>query len=200
MRFSPGSVVAGRLLVGGGSVLQELVNLHNRSLPTQTFDWQEGKVMNDKMAHTSDKDLENYILNFVKRINYYDNLYDDWLLRWYLCEMLSHPSLQCRAVSADRSWALCFVKLWLRLSQFSADLSQMPARSDPSQSSVTGSQPASQVGFKWTNQPAGWGCYDDKYPAQADQTFNIPKCPGEGESLSLIVGIDFRLNVEIFMF
>ena len=127
-----------------GGVLQELVNLHNRSLPTQTFDWQEGKVMNDKMAHTSDKDLENYILNFVKRINYYDKPYDDWLLRWYLCEMLSHPSLQCRAVSADCSGALCFVKLWLRLSQFSADLSQMPARSDPSQSSVTASQPASQ--------------------------------------------------------
>ena len=45
MRFSPGSVVAGRLLVGGGwwvvvggSVLQELVNLHNLPLPTQTFD------------------------------------------------------------------------------------------------------------------------------------------------------------------
>lgn len=33
--------------------------------------------MNDKMAHTSDKDLENYILNFVKRINYYDKPYDD---------------------------------------------------------------------------------------------------------------------------
>ena len=33
--------------------------------------------MNDKMAHTSHKDLENYSLNFLKRINYYDNLYDD---------------------------------------------------------------------------------------------------------------------------
>lgn len=43
---------------------------------------------------------------------------------------------------------------------------------------------------------------DDKYPAQTgqtDQTFNITECPEEAESLSVIVGIDFRLNVEIFI-
>ena len=60
-------MVAERLVVGG--VLQELVNLHNRSLPTQRFDWQEGKVMNDKTARTSDKEQENNILDFVKSFN-----------------------------------------------------------------------------------------------------------------------------------
>ena len=166
-----------------GGVLQDLVNLHNRSFPSYTKiwltrrksdEWQDGPHLWQGPGKCYFKLREN----FQWMIDHWDDI---------LWRMLSDPSVQC-------SGGLCFVtRLLLSWAEVVTVLSR--SQSDASQvwpqSVQCDSQPACQ--------PAGWGCYDDKYPSQTDQTFNITKCPEEGESLSFIVGIDFRLNVEIFM-